>query len=110
SPDLIATFTLSTARKLPKSAETLSRSTPPFIVFAASPPVCCPGLPRRYRSNPPRATTGRRASGETQRPAQESDQAAFHLSASSPRSLMNQASCVGHHHSFCRASPGKDAL
>jgi len=33
-------------------------------------------------------------------------QAAFHLSAYSPRSLMNQAGCEGHHHSFASASPG----
>ena len=35
SPGLIATSTLSTARKLPKSADTPLRSTPPLIAFAS---------------------------------------------------------------------------
>ena len=74
-------------------------------------PVCLMeslAFARRPLNRKPPASGGRRLGCVTV--AGEPDQAAFHLSAYSPRSLMNQGCCSGHHHSFCTASPGRAEL
>src|SRR5262249_36580703 len=62
SPDLIATAARWTARKLPKSAETPSSSTPPLMLFAA------PSLPIFWSSSRLSAPR-RRTHGWARRPA-----------------------------------------